>query len=482
MTLEGVGVLSDELVWMSAVELLGAYRSGELSPVEAVDAFAARIDEINPKINAFVTLTLERAREAAREAELAWREERARPLEGVPFAVKDNIFTAGVRTTFGSRLYRDHVPDTDAVVVERLKAAGGIMLGKTNLPEFGLIGITENLLFGKTRNPWDTGRTPGGSSGGSAAAVAAGLCPLALGNDGGGSIRIPASLCGIFGLKPHFGRVPWHPHLPGWDTLAHEGALTRTVEDTALFLEVAAGPDTRDRLCLAAPPQRYRHSLKDGVEGLRIAYSPDLGYAPAVDPEVAAAVREAAFSFRDMGCDVEEVELRISSPEADWVTLVLSETVAAFEDRLEEWKENAYPLYLPFLDLAGVFSNRDVCRVQFHRYGLWEELREAFSRYDLLITPTTAVPAFEIDEPGPGPMGPTVIDGKEVGPTGWVPFTLPFNFTGQPAASVPCGFTDAGLPIGMQIAGNLWDEDTVLRAAAAFEAAHPWRHLRPPLK
>jgi aspartyl-tRNA(Asn)/glutamyl-tRNA(Gln) amidotransferase subunit A len=470
---------SEEIVWMSATELLEAYRARQLSPVEAMEAFAARIEEINPRINAFVTLTLEAAREAAAESERAWAEERARPLEGVPFAVKDNIFTAGVRTTFGSRLYEDFVPDADAVVVERMKGAGALMLGKTNLPECGLIGITENPLFGKTRNPWDTGRTPGGSSGGSAAAVAAGLCPLALGNDGGGSIRIPASLCGLFGLKPHFGRVPWYPHLPGWDTLAHEGALTRSVEDTALFLEVAAGPDLRDRLCLPASPGRYRQELREGVEGMRVAYSPDLGYAPAVDPEVAEAVREAAFSFADLGCAVEEVEVSITSPEADWVALVLSETVAAFEERLEEWRPLAYPLYLPFLDVAGAFSNRDVCRVQFHRYRLWEEMREVFSRYDVLITPTTAVPAFEIEEPGPGPMGPTAINGVEVGPTGWVPFTLPFNFTGQPAASVPCGFTSSGLPIGMQIAGNLWDEVTVLRAAAAYEAAHPWRSRRP---
>ncbi len=466
---------------MSASELLEAYKSRRLSPVEAVESLAARIEELNPKINAFVTLTLEEARSASQEAERAYAENRPRPLEGVPFAVKDNIFTAGVRTTFGSELYRDFVPDTDAVVVERMKSAGAVMLGKTNLPEFGLIGITENPLFGKTRNPWDTGRTPGGSSGGSAVAVAAGLCPLALGNDGGGSIRIPAALCGLFGLKPHFGRVPWYPHLPGWDTLAHEGALTRTVEDTALFLDVSAGPDLRDRLSLPEAPPRYRALLSDGVEGMRIAFSPDLGYAPAVDPEVAAAVREAAFSFTELGCEVEEVEMSITSPEADWVALVLSETVAAFEERLEEWKPVAYPLYLPFLDVAGAFSNRDVCRVQFHRYRLWEEIRNVFSRYDILITPTTAVPAFEIDEPGPGPMGPTVIDGIEVGPTGWVPFTLPFNFTGQPAASVPCGFTSRGLPVGMQIAGGLWDEPSVLRAARAFEKARPWNDRKPAL-
>jgi aspartyl-tRNA(Asn)/glutamyl-tRNA(Gln) amidotransferase subunit A len=473
--------MSDEIVWMSAAELLEAYKRKELSPVEALDAFISRIETVNPGLNAFVTLALEPAREGAKRAEQAYADGDARPLEGIPFGVKDNIFTSGIRTTYGSTLYQDFIPEEDAIVVERIKAAGALLLGKTNLPEFGMVGITENPLFGKTRNPWDPSRTPGGSSGGSAAAVASGMCPIALGNDGGGSIRIPASLCGIFGLKPHFGRVPWYPHLPGWDTIAHEGALTRTVRDTALFLDVAAGHCHRDRTSLPDYPGRFAADMEGGVKGMRVAYSPDLGYAPAVDPEVAGAVRAAAFSFKEMGCMVEEIDNVLTSPEADWVALVLSETMAAFEDRIEEWRPQAYPLYLPFLDLAGVFTNKDICRIQFNRYKLWEEVRGIFMQYDVLITPTTAVTAFGIDEPGPGPLGPTEIAGVEIGPTGWVPFTLPFNFTWQPAASVPCGFDAAGLPIGMQIAGNLLEEATVLRAASAYEAAHPWRGRRPSL-
>src|SRR4030043_361078 len=220
-----------EICWMSATELLSAYKKGKLSPVEVVKTLLARIDEINPKINAFVARTNEMALSAAEESEKAFQKGTPRPLEGVPIAIKDNVFTKGIRTTFGSKLYENFVPDRDAVLVERLKNAGAVILGKTNLPEFGLIGITDNLVFGKTVNPWNLNRTSGGSSGGSAAAVAAGLCPVAHGNDGGRSLRIPSTLRGVFRLKPTYGRVPTYPHLPGWETLTHEGALSRTVEE-----------------------------------------------------------------------------------------------------------------------------------------------------------------------------------------------------------------------------------------------------------
>ena len=215
-----------EICWMSAAELLSAYKRKKLSPVEVVKALLARIDEVNPKINALVTRTNEMALSAAKESETAFQKGKPRPLEGVPIPIKDNVFTKGVRTTFGSKLYENFIPDGDAVLVERLKNAGAVILGKTNMPEFGLVGITDNLVFGKTVNPWNLKRTPGGSSGGAAAAVAAGLCPVAHGNDGGGSIRIPSSFCGVFGLKPTFGRVPIYPHLPGWETLNHEGAIS----------------------------------------------------------------------------------------------------------------------------------------------------------------------------------------------------------------------------------------------------------------
>lgn len=469
-----------EICWMSAVELIDAYTSRELSPIEVLDALEARMESVNPKINAFVIPMLETARGAAREAESAYREGRARPLEGVPAGVKDNIFTAGVRTTFGSKLYQDFVPEEDAVVVERLKGAGAVILGKTNMPEFGMVGITENPLHGRTVNPWDLRKTCGGSSGGSAAAVAAGLCPVALGNDAGGSIRIPASLCGVFGIKPQFGRIPWYPHLPGFDNLHHEGPLTRSVEDAALLLDVLAGPDRRDFASLPAYPGKFREDMRGEVKGLRVAYSPDLGFAPAVDREVLEATRKAASVFADLGCEVEEIDAALpATTEMDFVITVIVESVAFKEERMEEYKKVAYPLYLPFLDLIDLYSPKDVVRIQLHRYELWEAVRRIFERHDLLLTPATACPAFDHEEIGP--LGPPSIEGVEVGPAGWVPFTIPFDFTWQPAASVPCGFSSAGLPIGLQVVGDRFQEALVLKAAAAFEEAHPWRDRKPEL-
>jgi aspartyl-tRNA(Asn)/glutamyl-tRNA(Gln) amidotransferase subunit A len=470
-----------ETPWMSALEMIAAYEKGELSPLEVVRELQERIDQVNPRINAFVTLLSETAVAAAKEAEAAYRQGRARPLEGVPVAIKDNIHTKGIRTTYGSRLYEDFIPDEDAVLVERLKGAGAVVLGKTNMPEFGVVGITENPLFGRTVNPWDLGKHCGGSSGGSAAAVAAGLCPVAMGNDAGGSIRIPAALCGVFGIKPQIGRVPWYPHLPGFDVLEHEGPLTRAVEDAALVLDIIAGPDRRDFTSLPAYPGSFLDDMQGDVKGLRIAYSPDLGLAAAVDREVAELARKAAFAFADLGCSVKEVELSLpATSEMDFIVMTICEMVAANEERIEEYKAVAYPLYLPFLELASAFTNKDVVRIPYHRYQLWEEVRKVFEGYDLLLTPTTAAPAFDCADIGP--LGPPEVEGVDVGPAGWVPFTMPFNMTGQPAASVPCGFNSAGLPVGMQIVGDRFQEAMVLRAAAALEKSHPWRQAKPPIE
>jgi aspartyl-tRNA(Asn)/glutamyl-tRNA(Gln) amidotransferase subunit A len=468
-----------EIQWMTALELVEAYREKKLSPVEVVHTLFDRIERVNPKINAFVTLVPEMAEEAAREAERAYMGGRARPLEGVPVAIKDNAFTKGVRTTFGSKLYEDFVPEEDGVLVERLKGAGAIVLGKTNLPEFGLIPVTDNLLFGKSRNPWNLKKTTGGSSGGSAAAVASGLCPIAHGNDGGGSIRIPAALCGVFGLKPQFGRVPSTPHLPGWETLVHDGPIARSVKDAALMLDVMAGPSRRDHYSIPSYPGKFLEDMQGDIQNLNIAYSPDLGFAPVVDSEVLKLTRQAAFSFEEMGCVVEEIDAGLLNMEMDLLITVISETVAAHEEDIERWKPIAFPLYLPFLELANLYNNKDVVRIQFHRSQLWEQVSKIFDQFDLLLCPTTAVPAFDLEELGP--IGPLEIEGKEVGPLAWMSFTYPFNFTGQPAATVPCGFNSEGLPVGLQIVGDRFQEALVLRAAANFERAHPWKTSKPPV-
>lgn len=469
---------SEEIYWMDALELSNAVKREELSPVEVIDAVLDHIKEYNPKINAIVTLTEDRARESAKEAEKALkRGKELSPLQGVPLTIKDLDFTKGIRTTFGSKLFEDNVPKEDSVVVERLKEAGAILLGKTNTPEFGLIAVTDNLVFGHTRNPWDLSRTSGGSSGGAAAGVAAGMGPVATGSDGGGSIRIPSSLCGVYGIKPSFGRVPSYPSLPIWETMACNGPITRTVADAALMMDVMAGPDPRDRFSL--PPERtsYLESLDEEIDGCQIAYSSDLGYA-LVDPEVEKITRKAAFSFEDLDCEVSEVDLDIPNMEEELLTMVASEAVTAFEDLLEEgWEEKIYPLYRGFLPMEESITYRDYVRVKFKRRELWEEIREIFESHDFLLTPTTAVPAFEIEERGP--IGPDKIAGESVTPTGWMPFTYPFNFTGQPAASVPCGFTEDGLPIGLQIVGDRYDDLGVLQASRAFEQAHPWHEEKP---
>jgi aspartyl-tRNA(Asn)/glutamyl-tRNA(Gln) amidotransferase subunit A len=382
-----------------------------------------------------------------------------------------------VRTTFGSRLYEDYVPDEDAVLVERIRDAGGVMLGKTNVPEFGLVAVTDNLVFGPTWNPWDTAKTTGGSSGGAAAGLAAGFGPLAVGNDGGGSIRIPASLCGVVGLKPHFGRVPSWPHaVHGWETMNHEGPMARTVADAALLLDVMAGRDERDRFSLPNSGIEYLSALDGGLKGIRAAFTSDLA-SPVIDPEVAEIARRAAFSFEEIGCEVTEDDPGIMDMSGDLATLVIAETGAAHEDHLEEAAEKMFPPYKPFLELAGVFTAKDLARVEFHREDTWERLWPFFSKYNVLLTPTAICAAFDLREGGM--ISPEVVNGVEVGPANWIAFTFPFNFTGQPAVSIPCGFTEAGLPVGLQIVGRRFDEGTVLRVAHAFEQAFPWSDRHP---
>ena len=462
----------NEIYKKTAVELANMICQKEVSSVEVVRAFLERIERHDPGINAFITLEEEKAMEAAKRAEKQLESgENVGLLHGVPVAVKDNVFTAGTRTTCGSRLLENYIPGEDAVLVKRLKEAGAIVLGKTNLPEFALLPITDSPVAGATRNPWNPEKTPGGSSGGSAAGVAAGLFPAATGNDGGGSIRIPASLCGVYGIKPSFGRVPVHPRFPGWETMTHEGPLTRSVEDAAVMLKIMAGPHRGDRQSLPPGDLNYTEALRRSVKGMRLAYSPDLGHA-LVDPEVKKITEKAARAFEDMGCVVEEVSLDIPDMEADLQTMVAAEFGAVVEPYLEEWKKVAYPPYLGLLHRTKEITGKDMARVQFRREELWSRLHHIWEKYHLLLTPATAVPAFNSGEGGPA--GPETIDGKEVGPISWIALTFPFNFTGQPAASVPCGFTGEGLPVGLQLVGDRFDEHAVLAASAAWERAHPW--------
>lgn len=475
----------NELCTMDAVTMAAEIRARRLSPVEVTQAVLERMERLEPTLHAYCTPTPELAMETARRVEAAIvGGQQVGPLAGVPVAVKDLICTRGIRTVSGSRAYEDFVPDEDDVVVERLKAADAVILGKTNVPEFGYSGVGHNPVFPATRNPWNTELTPGGSSAGSGAAVAAGMGPLALGSDGGGSIRIPSSFCGLYGLKASMGRVPLYPgtkdeRLPGvssWESLEHIGPMTRTVADSALLMSVIAGPDPRDRLSVPAGDVDWTRCTEGGIQGLRVAYSADWGYA-AVDPRVRAVVDDAVEAFeRDLGCTVERVDPSWPHPyEAFWAIVANESDLRGLRAMVERiGADNMTPHVVDFIRTewtAEQFTDALMVRKAVQN-GMWRLMQD----HDLLLTPTLAVPPFEV-----GIQGPEVIDGRSVEPFEWLHFTYPLNFTGQPAASVPAGWTDDGLPVGLQVIGRHLDDSTVLRASAALEAARPWAQRWPGL-
>ncbi len=466
-----------DICYMPAVDMAQAIRTKKLSPVEVISAVLSRIERLNPKINAYCTVLAETAMEQAREAEArVMREDTLGPLHGVPVSIKDLTATKGVRTTSGSRIYENLIPDYDAIVVERLKAAGAIMLGKTNTPEFGFMGITDNLLFGATRNPWNLERHAGGSSGGAAAAVAAGMGPLAQGSDGGGSIRIPSSFCGVFGIKPSFGRVPRGPGSPDWQTLSQSGPIARTVRDAALALEVMAGRDDRDRHSLPDTNLHYLSLLNGSLKGLKVAWSPDLGYA-VVDPQVLEKTAAAVSIFETLGCTVEMATPDMTNPGRAFGLIWAVTYASRYGDKLDEWRDQISPNLAALIERGKRRLAVEYAQAATEREELYDRLIPFFDRYDLLLTPATAVSAFDINQ-----TEVTEIAGVKGSPTlEWMPFNYPFNLTGQPAASVPCGWTDDGLPVGLQIVGRRLDDGTVLKAAAAFESASPWSHRRPQL-
>jgi len=462
--------------WLSVTEQVALIRRRKISPLEIVDALLTRIDKVNPRLNAFVLINADQARREAKAAERAVGKRGATlgPLHGVPFGVKDLVVTKNVRTTFGTPIYRDNVPTEDAPMVERLRAAGGIMIGKTNTPTFGWIGATHNLVFGPTRNPWHPDRTPGGSSGGASAAVAAGLGALHVGTDGGGSIRIPASCAGIYGFKPSYGRIPLHPPSGAW-SLSHIGPMTRTVADAALTMDICAGPDERDPYSLPASGERYTRALSGNLKGLRVAYTDDLGFAEVVDPEISAVCARAAKAFRELGCRVDEVQPKWPSMMEGWEQIFCGGIATRMAPYLDQ-RDLIEPGLQRLIDATLKNPPTRYVQAWFDRLNWWQHPRAFFEKYDLLLTPTIACAPFRVGLDTPG-----AIAGRAVSFYGWIPFTPAFNLTGQPAASVPCGFTKDRLPIGLQIVGRRFADSLVLRASAAFERARPWRQQRPPI-
>lgn len=468
--------MTEDLSFLPAFRLVEEYRGRRLSPVEVTRAVLERIEALNPALNAFVTLCPAEALRDATASEEAYRRGQPRgPLDGVPVSIKDLVATKGLRTTFGSFLFRDFVPDHDAPLVERLRAGGAVILGKTNTPEFGAAPFTDNLVFGRTNNPWNLERTSGGSSGGAGAAVAAGLGPVAQGSDGGGSIRIPSAFCGVFGLKPTYGRIPRESSAASWSTLSHLGPMTRTVRDAALFLDATAGHHPADPFSLPPPPEPYAREVDRGVKGLRAAWSPDLGWG-VVDPQVEALCREAAFALAEAGALVEARTPELLDPQETrtFMNIAAPEDTAFFarfsEDELGLLTDEARA----FHEYGKRLSAVELVEANQRRWTLRNQLDAFFREYDLLLTPAVAIPAF--------PHGTDVreVAGTPVRPFGWSPFTVPFNLTGLPAASVPCGFVD-GLPVGLQIVAPAFRDDLALRASRALELLRPWADRIPPV-
>lgn len=469
---------------LTALEQAKLVRNREISPRELTEATIARIEALNPQLNAYCTTAFDRAR---RDAKIAEEEIlRGAPrgaLHGVPFSAKDLISTAGVRTTYGSNVYANLVPEEDDIAVTRVLESGGILLGKTNTPEFGYQAACESPIFGASRNPWSPGLTTGGSSGGSAAAVAAGLGAISLGSDGGGSLRIPASLCGIVALKPTFGLVPVYPSardpsLPGgssWETLDHIGPMSRSVSDAALLLSVIAGFDGRDRHSAPTSFKFDRELLDRGIQDLRLAFTPDWGWAN-VDPETRRVFEEAVSVFAgQLDADLEESFPPITYTQDDFWKLVASEADLGGLRALVE--EHGSKMSQSVRDLVRTpWTATDFTDAKRERQHVTNVLNKFFMEYDLLITPTVAVPAFPL-----GSLGPDQIGGVPVKDNAWIAFTHPFNLSGQPAISVPAGFTQEGLPVGLQIAGRRFEDLRVLQAARAFEVARPWDKIWPAL-
>ncbi|TET57450.1 MAG: amidase [Promethearchaeota archaeon] len=470
----------EDICFMSAWEMREKIKSQELTSQEITEAIIERIEKVNPKVNAYCTTTFEVAREMAKKADLAVKNsEKLGLLQGIPTSIKDLMQTKGIRTTYGSKLYEDFIPEQDDIAVQRLKEAGCVLMGKTNTPDFGHIALTNNLIFGPTNNPWDLEKNSGGSSGGAAASVASGLGPLALGSDGGGSIRVPSSLCGIYGLKPTFGRIPSYPRIGiAFWSMDHYGPIVRYVKDAALMLNVMKGSHPSDKNSFPDDGIDYVDIVEEKPKKLKIGTSMTLGFFKSYEDEIEKNVLDAAQKFEQYNWNIENAKIKFKKSEHAFNQLACSgyanDLKKDFENRPEYISpdlisEITYGLSLSILDIGkAMVIRKEVCEV-FYKY---------FKDFDILITPTTPIPAFKIEMGKRGTIFP-IIKGKALNITSWMSYTYPFNMTGLPAASIPCGWTKEGLPIGMQIIGRRYDEKTVLQVSKAFEEIAPWQDKRP---
>jgi len=462
---------SSELTSMTLLELSGLIGRRQVSPQEVTRAYLERIDDLNPRLNAYITVTADEALADARRAgeEIAAGQRRG-PLHGIPIGLKDLYETKGVRTTAGSKILADWVPDRDAHTVSLLRQAGAVFLGKLNMHEWAMGGTSINPHYGPVRNPWSLECIPGGSSGGSGAALSAGLCAAATGSDTAGSIRIPASLCGIVGIKPTYGLVSLRGIVPLSSSLDHAGPMARTVADCALVLEAMAGPDPDDPFSAGREAEAYSQGLDRGARGLRVGL-PTNYFFEGADPEVAATVLKAAAMLSDLGAQVMELVVpAIEKTEAVGMPCLMGESYAYHQRYLRERPDDYGPQVLGMLRSRENLSAAEYINAQWARADYSRQFLSIFDQVDVMVSPTSLIPAATIESCEAEPTGFALIHN-----------TLPFDLTGQPALSVPCGFTEGGLPIGLQIAGRRFDEATVLRLGAAYEAATDWHKRMPPL-
>jgi amidase len=468
---------SHELVFREATELARLIRDKQVSCVEVMEAHLAQIERTNPTVNAIVTLLPERALEGARAADAALaRGQAPGPLHGLPIAHKDMVPTKGIRTTYGSPIYADHVPEEDGLIVERLRAAGAICIGKTNTPEFGAGSQTFNPVFGATVNPYDTARTCGGSSGGAAAALAARMLPIADGSDLGGSLRNPAAFCNVVGLRTAAGRVPVYPAALGWYPLSVQGPMARTVRDAALLLSAIAGPDPRSPIAIAEPGEGFRRPLERDFRGVRIAWAPTLGGLP-VDRNVLAVLESRRAVFAELGCGVVEACPDLADADEIFQTLRAWSYVARYSELLATHRAQMKDTVIWNTERGQQLSGAQVAQAELKHTALYQRMRRFMEAHEFLVCAATQVPPFDVKQPYV-----TEIEGVKLDTyIDWMKACYHITVTGHPAVSVPAGFTEDGLPVGIQIVGRHQAEFSVLQLAQAFESAtQVWRR-RPAL-
>ena len=467
---------SPELCFKTAVELASLIRCRQVSAVEVMEAHMAQIDRLNPSINAICTYLPEQALEGAKAADAALAKgEPTGPLHGLPTAIKDTVVTKGIRTTFGSPIYADNVPSEDAVVVERIKNAGAVIMGKTNVPEFGAGAQTFNPIFGKTLNPYDLGRTCGGSSGGAAAGLASGMFPIANGSDTGGSLRIPGNFNNVIGFRTSPGRVPYYPTKLGWYTMGVPGPMARTVADAALLLSVLAGPDDRSPIAIQQPGSLFSQPLERDFTGVKVAWSKDLGSFP-VEPAVTKALEGQRHVFSELGCQIEEAHPDFADADEIFKTLRAWNFVLGHGEHLKNHRDKLKQTIIWNTEEGLKLDGAAVSRAEEKRTRLYHRVRAFMETHEFLILPVNQVPAFDVNKEYPdqvnGMAMPNYIE--------WMQSCYFITITGLPAISVPCGFTEDGLPVGIQIVGRHQKDFEVLQLAHAFEqATNTWRRKPP---